>query len=106
VNNLEKSHLKRLCDKYGVDYYEIDNTLTYDENKKHIMEMVKMLRHSLDNFDLAQIEAMQEQYMKEHFLSYFIMCQLNNETTPAEMGKVLEPPRKFSLAEFAEQQAG
>ena len=32
MNNLEKAHLKRICDKYGVDYYEIDSSLTYWES--------------------------------------------------------------------------
>ena len=68
------------------------------------MGFVKMLSRSLDCFELARVEALQEQYLKEHFLSYFIMCQLNKETTPAEVGKVQEPPLKFSLAEFIEQQ--
>jgi len=103
VNNLEKAHLKRICDKYGIDYYEVDSSLTYWENKKHLMGFVKMLSRSLDCFELARVEALQEQYLKEHFLSYFIMCQLNKETTPAEVGK-LQATKKFSLAEFIEQQ--
>lgn len=103
LNNLEIAHLKRLCDKHGIDYYEIDSSLTYWENKKHIMGIVKMLRHSLDCFELARMESLQEQYLKEHFLSYFVMCQLNNEATPADVGKLPDPP-KFSLVEFVKRQ--
>ena len=69
------------------------------------MGFVKMLSRSLDCFELDRIESLQEQYLKEHFLSYFIMCQLNKETTPAEVGKVPEPPPKFSLAEFIKQES-
>jgi hypothetical protein len=31
MNNLEKAHLKRICDKYGIDYYEIDSKISYWE---------------------------------------------------------------------------
>ena len=103
MNQLEFYHLMQLCKKYGIDMQEIDSSLTYWENKKHIMGFVKMLSRSLDCFELARVEALQEQYLKEHFLSYFIMCQLNKETTPAEVGK-LQATKKFSLAEFIEQQ--
>lgn len=103
VNNLEIAHLKRICDKYGIDYYEMDSSLTYWENKKHLMGIVNRLRLSLDCFELARMESLQEQYLKEHFLSYFVMCQLNNEATPAEVGKLPDSP-KFSLVEFVKRQ--
>jgi len=76
--------LKRYCDKYGVDYYEIDNTLTFWENKKHLRKLVRMMERSPDAWELARWESLQEQYMKEHILEYYIMCQIAGETKSLE----------------------
>jgi len=98
LNNLELATLKRYCDKYGLDYYEIDNTLTYWENKKHLRSLARMLSRSLDTFELARYKALQEQYMKEHILDYYVMCQLAGETKSAKVGKPYVSS-KFSLRE-------
>lgn len=105
MNNLELRHLKRLCDKYGIDYQEIDDTLTYYENRTHIRSIIKMLTQSLDVFELERMAELQEQYMKEHFIDYYITCQIVGETESDETGEVPEIPetQRFSLKDFVEQ---
>jgi len=98
LNNLELATLKRYCDKYGLDYYEIDNSLTFWENKKHLRALVRMLSRSLDAFELARYKALQEQYMDEHFLSYYVMCQMAGETASAEVGEPYQ--HRFSLEAY------
>jgi hypothetical protein len=105
LNNLELRHLKRLCDKYGIDYQEIDDTLTYYENRTHIRSIIKMLSQSLDVFELERMAELQEQYMKEHFIDYYITCQIAGETKSDETGEVPEIPetQPFSLKDFVEK---
>jgi len=98
VNALEFRHLKRLCDKYGLDYAEIDNEISYYENKKHLLELARMLSRSLNCFELARMESLQEQYMKEHFLSYYVLCQMAGETKSAEVGEPYQ--HRFSLEAY------
>lgn len=38
MNSLEKWRLERYCEKHGVDVHEIDETLTYYENREHLSE--------------------------------------------------------------------
>lgn len=38
MRELEFIHLRKLCDKHGIDYQEIDDTLTYWENKDHLQQ--------------------------------------------------------------------
>ena len=102
MNNLEFSTLKRYCDKYGLDYQEVDNKITYWENKKHLRELVKMLTRTLDVFELERMAELQKQYMKEHFISYYLACQMNGETKSTEVGQLPESP-EFSLKAFIEQ---
>jgi len=105
LNNLELRQLKRLCDKYGIDYYEIDNTLTYWENKKHLLSIVRMLLAANDAWELERYAEQQHKYMDEHFLSYYVMCQLNGETKSDEVGKLIEPPH-FSFQEWVSERHG
>jgi len=101
LNNLELATLKRYCDKYGLDYYEIDDTLTYWENKKHLRSLVRMIERSLDAFELARWESLQEQYMKEHFLQFYLLCQMAGETKSAKVGQPENPnPNSFSLETY------
>jgi len=102
MNTLELATLKRYCDKYGLDYYEIDNTLTFWENKKHLRSLVHMLSQSLDVSELARMDELRKQYVAEHFLSYYVMCQLAGETVSAEVGTPSEEP-SFSLQAFIQR---
>lgn len=108
---LELWHLKRFCDKHGIDYQEIDNTLTYWENKEHL----KSFRLPPKLFDAGVLDdwadvlkeeqermaELQEQYMKEHFLCYYITCRIAGETRSKDTGEVSSAPQMFSLKAMA-----
>lgn len=97
MNNLEMRTLLLYCDKYGLDYQEIDDTLTYWENKKHLKSIVTMLRLTGDVFEIARIESLQEQYMTEHPLHYYLSCRIVGTTRPRDIGKPVDTPGLFSL---------
>ena len=60
--------LEKLCRQHGLDLQLIDNTLTYDENKKYLTSLiVKDTEDLLKNGD-----AQEEWYRKEHFLTYYL----------------------------------
>jgi len=101
LNNLELRTLKRMCDNYGIDYMEIDNTLTYYENKKHLLSLIRMLSQTLDVFEMERMAELQEQYMKDHFLCYYIMCRMAGETRSEDVGEVSSEPQMFSLKAMA-----
>jgi len=96
LNPLELATLKRYCDKYGLDYQEIDNSLTFWENKKHLRSLVKMLTCTLDVFEIERMAELQRQYIKEHPIEYYLACQMAGETTSTETGLPIEEPH-FSL---------
>lgn len=63
VNNLQKWHLRRFCDKHGLDYQLIDNEISYYENKKSLQELVfdkqidsKTIKSMLAEFEKCSIE--------------------------------------------------
>lgn len=97
LSSLELYQLRRYCRKHGLDFEEIDSTLTYWENKKHLRSMVRMLSQSLDTFELARMEELQEQYMAEHALTYYISCHMGGETRSEEVGVADTSPQRFSL---------
>jgi len=99
MNALEFRHLKRFCDKYGIDYYEIDNTLTYYENLKHLRSIAHMLTQTLDTFEIERMAELQKQYIKEHPIAYYLACQMAGETTAADIGPPIEE-FKFSLKDY------
>jgi len=98
VNNLEKRLLIRYCQKYGVDFQEIDDSLTYWENKKHLRSLVQMLTRTLDVFEIERMAELQRQYIKEHALSYYIACQMAGETKSTETGQPYN--HRFSLQKY------
>jgi len=100
LNNLELATLKRYCDKYGLDYQEIDNSLTFWENKKHLRALVKMLTRTLDVFEIERMAELQKQYIKEHPIAHYLACQMAGETTTTDIGPPVEE-FKFSLREYA-----
>jgi hypothetical protein len=91
-NGLEKYLLKKYCRKYGLDYQEIDSTLTYWENIQHLRSLAKMLCSSLDTFEIARMEELQEEYILDHPLEYFMSyrnprehkAKVQKDSTPAE----------------------
>ena len=56
---LERRHLVRLCKKHGIDTQEIDSSLTYWENKDHLMEIARILNGSI------RMEEQEKRYMTE-----------------------------------------
>lgn len=59
-----------------------------------------MLYLTGDTFELARIESLQEQYMTEHPLHYYLVCQLIGSTTSEDVGKPIDTPGLFSLKAF------
>jgi len=59
-----------------------------------------MLTQTLDTFEIERMAELQKQYMKEHFLSYYVMCQISGETKSSEAGQPLST--KFSLRTYIE----
>jgi hypothetical protein len=98
---LERRNLERICDKYGIDYYEIDSGINYSENKEHLMGIVRMLDGSLDCFELARMMEQQEQYIAENPLEYYMSCriadQIYGEKEAPALGEPDTSPQRFSL---------
>jgi len=92
---LQLRHLKRYCDKYGIDYQEVDSSLTYHENKEHLRGLVQMLMRSLDTFEMERMAELQKQYIKEHPILHYLACQMAGETTSTDIGPHME--EHFSL---------
>ena len=95
---LELYHLKRLCDKWKIDYQEIDDTLTYWENKRHILSMVLRAVYPLDPTVQRTWKSLEEKYMAENFLTYYVCCIQDGMTTSEEVGPPMKP--RFSLAAY------
>ena len=95
---LERRHLIKICDKYGIDYYEIDSAIDYYENKKHLMGIVRMLDGCLDAFELARMDEQQEQYIAEYPLEYYLSQRLaGQQVGETELGEANRTPQQFSL---------
>jgi len=99
---LELWHLKKLCDKYDIDHQEIDDTLTYWENKRHLLSL-KIERMAPLDAELRTWESMEEEYMNEHILSYYVMCLLDGATTSEEKGETPPHYPRFSLETYIQQ---
>lgn len=99
MNALERWHLRRLCDKWEIDYQEIDSTLTYWENKRHILSLVAERVYPLDPLVKRDWRSLEQKYMEEQFLTYYVCCVEDGLTIPKESGHLLHYPR-FSLEEF------
>jgi hypothetical protein len=76
LHALEIRHLLRCCEKYDLDSQEIDPSLTYWENKRHLVSLV--YGSSSD----AEWDSRLEQFKDEHLLSDYIMATLEGETQP------------------------
>ena len=111
---LELWLLKKFCDKYSIDYQEIDKTLTYWENKKHLQSLVIDIPTyeplAMDpggliawKDRLAAWESQMEWYLKTHFLAYYVACIDSGWTISEEIGETpLHYPR-FSLETYIQQ---
>lgn len=96
---LELHLLKRLCDKHGLDYQEIDNNITYWENKAHLLDFIwKRSGPLVAEYGRAEKSA-EERYMKEHALSHYILCGMDGETNSDEVGGPMVE-YQFSLRDY------
>ena len=112
---LELWLLKRFCDKYEIDYQEIDNTLTYWENKEHLKSIalgpiptygpIRADLGGLDDWEnrLAAWESQMEWHLKNHFLEYYIACIEARWTISEEMGETPPHYPRFSLETYIQQ---
>jgi hypothetical protein len=60
-----------------------------------------MISRTLDTFEIERMAELQKQYMKEHFLSYYVACSLAGETKSTEVGQPLHYS-SFSLKTYIE----
>ena len=96
LNALERWLLKRFCDKHGLDFQEIDSTLTYYENKQHLCSLV--MGPLFPDVNLRVWRSQMERYQREHILEYYVSATLDGETKSDEVGKPYYP--RFSLAMY------
>jgi len=61
-----------------------------------------MLSQTLDTFEIERMAELQKQYMKEHFVSYYLACQMAGETTTTDIGSPVEE-HHFSLRDYIER---
>jgi hypothetical protein len=94
MNYLQIKHLLKLCKKHKVDPYEIDSTLSYSENKKHLQTKVI---DSNPEKDMDKWRSAEEQYLKDHPLWNYIM-----NTPKTRHRKVPPEPEEFSLRAYAQ----
>ena len=113
---LELWLLKKFCDKYEIDYQEIDDTLTYWENKEHLQSLIWgpipsfgpliadqwAVKRAFEE-RLRAWEAQQEWFLKTHFLWYYISCIDAGWTISEEMGEVPPHYPRFSLETYIQQ---
>lgn len=64
MTHIEKMHLLAASKRFNIDPYEIDNTLTYYENKKHIQELAKEKGYS--EHEITSMEQESKQWASEY----------------------------------------
>lgn len=68
MHHFQKYALLRICERHGLDPQEIDDTLTFSENKAHLLSMIPRDEKTL----IENGKSAKEWYMKEHFLTYYL----------------------------------
>ena len=111
---LELWLLKQFCDRYGLDYQEIDQTLTYWENKEHLQKLHIPRKEygplAADQGGLSgwrykenAWESQREWYLETHFLTYYVSCIAVGWTISEEVGAPIPHYPRFSLETFVQQ---
>jgi hypothetical protein len=95
MNNLQLIHLKRFCKRHELDPQLIDSEISYAENKKYLSSLVAKPAEAR----LPEWEAQMDDYMKHHFLTFYVGCILDGSTKSEATGPPIQPPR-FSLGEW------
>lgn len=72
MNPLEMAILEKLCRTHNLDTQLIDHSLTYYENKKYLLSLIPKTDQDL----IREGESQKEQYMQEHFLTYYVSVNL------------------------------
>ena len=72
MNPLEMAMLEKFCRTHNLDVQLIDHSLTYYENKKYLLSLIPKTVEDL----IRDGESQKEQYMQEHFLTYYISVHL------------------------------
>lgn len=115
---LELWLLKRFCDRYGLDYQEIDNSLSYWENKEHLQKL--HLKAHLPRKDYGPLatdigglatweqnegrwESEMEWYVEHHILEEYIAYRDAGWTISKEVGEPYPRYPRFSLATHIQQ---
>jgi len=103
LNQLQLWHLKRFCDQHELDYQLIDITLTYSENKIYLASQAMN-----SNIEIQECKSLEEDYMKHHFLTYYVSCVNDGTTKSEETGEPvltggIRTHARFSLAEWIRQ---
>jgi hypothetical protein len=91
MNRLEFNHLLKLCEKHGIDSYEIDSSISYAENKKHIQALI-----TAPELDMKKWGSVEEQYIHEHPLWDYI----TNSPRRRQRKTVPPQPEGFSLRDY------
>lgn len=70
MSGVEKMHLSAMTKQFMIDPYEIDSTLTYSENKRHLKDLAKQKGYSEGEISGAETEkaewvSQQEQYFSQ-----------------------------------------
>jgi len=106
IKPLQLWHLHRFCDKHELDYQLIDNTLTYGENKEYLLSFVLTKTEDLywmvDKHKESQ-ESAWDQYLSEHFLTFYVTCMREGATKSEETGEPILTSKHFSLAKWIQQ---
>jgi hypothetical protein len=85
-----------ILQKHQLDEMEIDNMLSYSENKDHLDSLMPKRLEDL----AAECKAQETEYMAEHFLSHYIMCGLEGKTVSEDVGEPIVSNGEFSLKQF------
>jgi len=120
MNALELWMLRRFCDQFGIDYQEIDESLTYSEAKAHLLSLVTdfcgidtlaQLGHwhpavteAVKKARMSQWVTEQERYMQEYYRKNFLHIYIYEQeraTEPPETGSATDIfPWRFSLKQW------
>lgn len=80
MNSLELRHLENLCQRLGIDTHEIDQTLTYRENKRILLERFGIHDQKHNSHMIGHFERLQE--LAENCRGY--PDELMTEPTPQQ----------------------
>ncbi len=82
---IERMHLKAACKKFGVDPQEIDESITYYENKKHIQDLARMKGYT-------QAEITSEKQEREEWTQQYEQYLSNLQGELEDAGYTVTPP--------------